>query len=145
MKTPRITDFDPKAETPKLASPLDTMPAIRPPKKPAAHTPVGRPDTQTPRVPDAKTPRRPEPQTPRRPDAASFELTARAEERQTLRLTDGEFRRLGAVQSQLGEQLGVKKVDKNDLIRCAIHALFEEYERNGEGSELVRRLRQKYR
>ena len=49
------------------------------------------------------------------------------------------------VQSQLGEQLGVKKVDKNDIIRCAIHALFEEYARNGEGSELVRRLRKKYR
>ncbi len=145
MKTPRITDFDPKAETPKLSSPLDTMPAIQPPKKPAAHEPVRRLDPQTPRPRDAQAPRRPDPQTPRRPDAASFELTAKAEERQTLRLTDGEFRWLGAVQSQLGEQLGVKKVDKNDIIRCAIHALFEEYERNGEKSELVRRLRKKYR
>ena len=145
MKTPRVTDFDPTAQAPKLASPLDTMPVIQPPQKPAAHEPARRPDPQTPRPRGAQTPRCPDAQTPRRRDPASFELTARAEERQTLRLTDGEFRRLGAVQAQLGEQLGVKKVDKNDIIRCAIHALFEEYARNGEGSELVHRLRTKYR
>ncbi len=96
MKTPRVNDFDPTAQAPKLSSPLDTMPVIQPPQKPAAHEPARRPDPQTPRPRDAQTPRRLDPQTPRRRDPASFELTAKAEERQTLRLTDGEFRRLGA-------------------------------------------------
>src|SRR5688572_3352416 len=30
MKTPRVTDFDPK-ETPQLGSPMDDLPAIQPP------------------------------------------------------------------------------------------------------------------
>ena len=31
MKTPRVQDFDPNAKVPELASPLDNLPAIKPP------------------------------------------------------------------------------------------------------------------
>ncbi len=151
MKTPRVNDFDPKAQAPKLASPLDTMPVIQPPQKPAAHEPVRRPDPQTPRPLDAtvprplgvQTPRTPDPKTPGR-QPSTYDLEEKAEERQTLRLTEAEFRKLGAVQGMLGEQLGVKKVEKNDILRCGLHALVEDYEKRGDQSELVRRLRKKY-
>ena len=33
MKTPRVQDFDPNAKVPELASPLDNLPAIKPPVK----------------------------------------------------------------------------------------------------------------
>jgi len=33
MKTPRVHDFDPNAKLPELASPLDNLPAIKPPVK----------------------------------------------------------------------------------------------------------------
>ena len=33
MKTPRVQDFDPNAKVPTLASPLDNLPAIKPPVK----------------------------------------------------------------------------------------------------------------
>ena len=73
------------------------------------------------------------------------DLTAKAEARQTLRLTDGEFRRLGVLQGTISEQLGVTKVDKNDIIRGALHRLFEDFDRQGMGSDVVTRLRKKYR
>ena len=104
-----------------------------------------RPGTQASPPRGVQAPRHPDAQTPRRQDAAPFELSAKAEERQTLRLSEAEFRKLGAVQGMLGEQLAVKKVDKNDILRCGLHALFEDYEKRGEQSELVRQLRKKYR
>ncbi len=105
----------------------------------------GRPGAQTPGPQDSQTPRPLGTQASRPPDATTYDIAAKAEERQTLRLTDAEFRRLGMLQSQLEERLGVKKVDKNDIMRSAIHAALEEYERTGAESELVRRLRKKYR
>jgi hypothetical protein len=65
--------------------------------------------------------------------------------RQTLRLTEGEFRKLGLVQGALGELLGVTKVDKNDIIRAAMHRMLEEFDQEGIQSNLVARLRKKYR
>lgn len=37
MKKPRVTDFDPNAKAPKLASPLENMPAIEKPPSPKRH------------------------------------------------------------------------------------------------------------
>ena len=34
---------------------------------------------------------------------------------------------------------------KNDIIRAAIHRMFEDFAQAGEGSDLVKRLRKKYR
>ncbi len=82
--------------------------------------------------------------TPGRQNTA-YDLAARAEERQTLRLTDAEFRKPGAVQGLLGEQLDVRKVEKNDILRCGLHVVLEDYAKRGAQSELVRRLRKKYR
>lgn len=120
-----------------------------PPKPEPAHrvadtqTPR-RPDTSTPRPPDAQVPRRLDPETPR-PRDTQLDLTTRAESRQTLRLTEGEFRKLGLVQGTLSELLGVTKVDKNDIIRAAVHRALEEFDQAGIQSDLVARLRKKYR
>lgn len=100
--------------------------------------------TTTPRPPDAQAPRHPGPQIPR-PRDPQLDLTKRAESRQTLRLTEGEFRKLGLVQGTLSELLGVTKVDKNDIIRAAMHRSLEEFDQVGIQSDLVTRLRKKYR
>jgi hypothetical protein len=65
--------------------------------------------------------------------------------RQTLRLTEREFRKLGLVQGILSELLVVTKVDKNDIIRAAVHRTLEEFDQAGIQSDLVTRLRKKYR
>ena len=49
------------------------------------------------------------------------------------------------MQGLLGEQLDVKKVEKNDILRCGLHVVLEDYAQRGAQSELVRRLRKKYR
>ncbi len=116
------------------------------------------PDPQVPRPLGARVPGHPGPSVPGRHDAPAprrpappaasgegkrYDLTERAEERQTLRLTEGEFRRLGVLQGSLSEQLGVRKVDKNDIIRAALHRLYEDVD--ARGSDVVVRLRKKYR
>jgi hypothetical protein len=60
-------------------------------------------------------------------------------------LTPGEFRRLGHVSAAIGELLDVKKVDKNDIFRFALHKLFEEFARDRQGSNVISRSRKKYR
>lgn len=110
------------------------------------------PDTQASRPHDAQAPGHPSVQTPRPPDTktsrhldATLDLTARAESRQTLRLTEGEFRRLGVLQEDLSELLNVTRVDKNDILRAGLHRLLEDFAELKMGSDLVKRLRQKYR
>jgi hypothetical protein len=129
---------------------IDTIAGDMQPEAPRAATQTPKhPGVQVPEGPGTQPSRpwRPGVQTPTSPDLGTPEhrLSAKAEEGQTLRLTEAQFRHPGRVQTQLGEQLDVKKVDKNDIMRCAIHAAFEEYERTGEESEIVRRLRTKYR
>jgi hypothetical protein len=97
-----------------------------------------------PRPPDVQVPRPPDTAAPRRLDIR-FDLTQSAESRQTLRLTEAEFRKLGMVQGTVSELLDVTKVDKNDIIRAAVHRVFEEFDKTGSESDLVKRLRRKYR
>ena len=135
----------------RSSPPTPVAPEQAQPQRPDPQVP-GHQDTQTPRSQDATAPRPPGTQAPRhrdpqapRPQSAGYDLTEKAEERQTLRLTSGEFRRLGAVAAALSDELGVKRVDKNDIIRCGLHRILEDYERHGQGSELVTRLKKKYR
>src|SRR5215213_4351184 len=100
------------------------------PRHPNAQTPGTR-GVQAPRHPEVPTPRPPGTQTPEAagPSAATgYDLGQRAEERQTLRLTEREFRRLNRLQDQLSIVLDVRKVDKNDIMRCAIQRLFEDFD-----------------
>ena len=69
----------------------------------------------------------------------------KAESRQTLQLTEGEFRQLGSLQATLSEQLDVTKVEKNDILRAALHRVFADIAEEGMTSDLVRRLRKKNR
>ncbi len=126
------------------------------PIAPAPHNfPSPDPNPQTPRPPGTVTSRHLDTEAPGHLDTAAsipldtqLDLTMRAESRQTLRLTEGEFRKLGIVQGTLSEILGVTRVEKNDILRAAVHRLFEDFEdldRAGAGSDLVTRLRKKYR
>jgi hypothetical protein len=121
---------------------------------PAGQPSPERPSNQVPGHPDVQTPGLPEAQTPRHLDTlasghldTSFDLSKRVvrEIRQTLRLTEGEFRRLGAVQMAISEHLGVTRIEKNDMLRAALHRLFEDFEEQGVESDLLKRLRKKYR
>jgi hypothetical protein len=140
-----------------LSDELEQSPFFRK-QPPTPNTPPRndrRPDTQTPRPPEPQTPGRLDPQESRVRDPQTpknlqstkrhFDITEKAEERQTLRLTQDEFRRLGHISATIGEMLDAKKVDKNDIIRCALHELFEDFARDGKGSAAVLRLRKKYR
>jgi hypothetical protein len=129
--------------------------------RPALKRLTQRPDTQTPKIRGAETSRILDTQESRPPGvhasphqeveasalhlATGYDLTDKAEDRQTLRLTEREFRRLNLLQNQLGIALDVKKVDKNDIMRCAIQRVFEEFERDGVASNVVERLKKKYR
>ena len=53
------------------------------------------------------------------------EFAAVREARITGKLTDGEFRKLGNAQGTLSELLDVTKVEKNDIIRAAMHRMRE--------------------
>jgi hypothetical protein len=123
-----------------------TPPAPQPARSPKAAS------VQTPRRRDAQAPGHPDVQTPRPPNAQAsrhldthFDLATKPEERQTLRLTEREFRRLGSLQAALSEQLGVTRVEKNDILRAGLHRVFEDFAERGVGSDLVNRLRKKYR
>ena len=52
---------------------------------------------------------------------------------------------IGNVQATLSELLDVTKVEKNDIIRAAIHRMFADFEQAGRESDLVTRLRKKDR
>lgn len=115
--------------------------------------PQDQQDVPTPRPPDLPTSGPPDAQGPsrrdvwasRHQDTSAYDITMRAEDRQTLRLTQGELRKLGSMQARLSEELGVRKVDKNDIIRCGLHQLFEDFDALGTRSGVALRLRKKYR
>lgn len=52
MKTPRVHDFDPNAQVPELASPLDNLPTIKPPSKSKIDALPKKDLTHNPQLPD---------------------------------------------------------------------------------------------
>jgi len=63
MKTPRVSDFDPNAQTPPLKSPLEGMPTIEKPQRPTPQIPptsgneLQEPESTSPLVTDRATKR----------------------------------------------------------------------------------------
>ena len=73
-----------------------------------------------------------------------FELTDRAREEQTLRLTEGEWLRLDRLVRELATELGVRRVEKNDILRSGLNGLFSDLTGREKG-EILATLRKKYR
>ncbi len=115
------------------------------------------PEAQRPRPPGVQGSRVPDPQTPRPPEVQSsstlasgsaadvrFDLTERAREEQTLRLTEGEWLRLDRLTRELAAELGVRRVEKNDILRYGLHRLFTDLT-GREKERILATLRKKYR
>ena len=116
------------------------------PQAPIPPTAVpGSPDPQTPGDRDTQASGHPDAHLPGQKGIDRYDITVRAEDRQTLRLTEAELRKLGSIQARVSEELGVRKVDKNDIIRCGLHQLFDDFDELGRRSNLALRLRKKYR
>ena len=143
MKTPRLTDFDPNAKIPKLASPLDGYPTFEKPVKTEPQTPITL--TQTPQ---------PKPEAPENQKLDSVQASSiasmiastdiisvvRKAVRQTgkevsfVRLTPEEKQQLSDIVYTYKRQ-GVK-TSENEINRIAVNYLLEDYRANGENSVL---------
>jgi len=74
--------------------------------------------------------------------ARRFDIRDAASERYTLTFTIEELEALEDVKLELRRWFGVK-TQKYNIIRHALHELIEDFERNGEQSILLRRVKQK--
>src|SRR5947209_8289157 len=134
MKTPRIDAFVTPDKVHELASPLDGLPAIRPP----GGTTPGLPKAALPEP--AQTP----PTQPKRPDAPTAEPLDLADyptKNATFPVTDQESLALDELKLTINRTYQPPlTVTKDRLLRLAIHCLVDDFQRNGEKSFAVRKL-----
>lgn len=79
------------------------------------------------------------------PDARSvapFDINIKPYRKDSFMFTDSEFDRLEDLKLELRRRFELPAT-KNDIARCALHILFEEYARDPEKSRVVRHLRRK--
>jgi hypothetical protein len=145
MKKPRLTDFDPDAKIPELASPLDDFPVIAKPEKAKKEEPVKTESlaTETPTNKASMSPSNHDTMTPRYRDTNGKELieTIRkgvkelGEKAATHRFTHNEKEALTDLEYSYRRQYGWQ-TSENEITRIAIHWLIEDYRSNGENSVL---------
>ena len=76
--------------------------------------------------------------------AAPFDINARPYRKDSFLFTDSEFDRLEDLKLELRRRFDLPAT-KNDIARCALQGLFEEYAREPEKSRIVRYVRAKLR
>jgi hypothetical protein len=148
MKQPRIDAFVDQEQTKALASPLDHMPAIRPP----AHDVTADAQPVTPPAPPP-SPRTTEPASEPSPvavppptsitdtmDAGTLDLGQLPYRKHSCLLTPEEFNALDELKVAMRKQLG-GTVSKESLTRCAIHYMIDDFRRHGDGSPVLAPLR----
>jgi hypothetical protein len=155
MKEPRLTDFDPNAKVPVLASPLEGYPAITKPAKTEVRTEPATPKAQLtdlPAAPASKSPsdqpRNHDTMTPRYHDTEAMDLieTIRkgvrelGEKAATHRFTREEKAALQDIEYTYRKQYSWQ-TSENEMTRIAIHWLIEDYRANGENSILHKVLK----
>jgi hypothetical protein len=74
--------------------------------------------------------------------AILFDINATPYRKDSFLFTDAEFEAMEDLKIDLRRRFDLKAT-KNDIARCALQHLFEDYERTGEASMVVRRLRTK--
>lgn len=145
MKKPRLTDFDPDAKIPELASPLDDFPVIAKPEKTEKEAPVTVEPAavETPANTETMPPSNHDTTTPRYRDTIGTELveTIRkgvkelGEKAATHRFTYKEKEALADIEYTYRRQYGWQ-TSENEITRIAIRWLMEDYQSNGENSVL---------
>lgn len=156
MKKPRLTDFDPDAKVPVLASPLDGYPAIVKPQRDGKRTPAA---SVTPTIAKkaakaapvntaTKPPSNHDTMTPRYHDTAGTEsietirkgVKELGEKAATHRFTPEEKESLTDLEYTYRKQYGWQ-TSENEITRIAIRWLIEDYRANGENSVLHKVLK----
>ncbi len=79
-----------------------------------------------------------------RPQAPLFDINAKPYRKDSFLFTDEEFEGLEDLKLELRRTYDLKAT-KNDIARCALQQLLEDYRRHGGASVLVRRLQKKNR
>ena len=150
MKKPRIDAFVEPQKVKSLASPLDAMPAILPPR--VVPAPIAPRDTRTPAPTDAAA--LPGPASPpsvptateairttgelpaaRLPDA-SHDLGELPYRKHSCLLTPDEFNALDELKVALRKKFN-GTITKENLTRCAIRFMLDDYQRNGDESPVL--------
>src|SRR5690349_20676350 len=128
MKQPRVIDFDPNANVPKLASPMDGLPTIERPKKPGPAAAIraeleqardGTHPNELKQSPFFAPPRSPvKPKALPKPEpspSTGLDLLVNAENDVSLRLSEREIDALEDLKTDLRKQYRLT-VPKNDIL-----------------------------
>jgi hypothetical protein len=75
-------------------------------------------------------------------DEASFDLNSLPYKNDTFSFTTEELEAIEDIKLELRRRLDLPAT-KNDIVRCAVHSLVEDYRRHGPESLVVRRIRKK--
>jgi hypothetical protein len=131
---PQRTDAPTPPPAPTLARPARrrshaTPPAPRP-ALPAAPLPTAPPPVPAPALP---------------PTDSVFDLTEPAYRNDTFVFTDAELEALEDMKLELRRKYDIARATKQNLIRCALHMLLEDFQREKETCFAVKRLRSKRR
>ena len=132
MKKPRIDAFMEQQKVKSLASPLDDMPVIKPPR--TDQTPVEPNDDRT-AVPDASVL---PPTEARAPAAADYSagLTDMPYRKDSCLLQPEEFNALDELKVALRKKFN-GTITKESLTRCAIRFMLDDYQHNGDNSPVL--------
>ena len=101
-----------------------------------------RQDVNVPRRQDVSTSRHKDVKTARQQEVRLYDINAETLERETVRVSKAEQRAVEQLKLSLRDLLD-STVGKNDIFRAGLHFLLEDFQANGEQSEIVSRLRKK--
>jgi hypothetical protein len=166
MKTPRITDFDPDAKVPPLKSPLEGMPPIKKPQQKSTSTaPAPLPEQpithEVPETPAPKAVQKVKTQelgkegsrelgkqgTQERGNAGKrevgklFDINETPYRKDSFLFTDKEFEAHEDLKLELRRKFGFSTATKQDIARCALQHIIEDYYQHKENSIVVRILK----